>query len=359
MRWSTGRVTRLSVIVRSRGTRAGGLALAAALAVTLAACGGTSPAAAPSPSGCHSLVSCLKSKIPFAHPRPRSGQGSSGPVTLGPEALGPLAGHLSASAQQIVLGAMDGLAAGPRSQVIARLDGLSSVGATSLGTDLTQVFAASTPGAQAYAAALLGAPGTSAGAVSALTQDEMNQALGAFSPLPQELSQGDSQIASFFSQILSTTVPHIEGLLENGIAQVPAQDQPLVLANAARSLAAATPTDLEETVAYLEDSQAGALATRTAYQAGYDCGSIFNTCTTFDKWMLSVSGLKTMPALIQQDAVDCVLLPVCSQVEYQGVLAWIEQEAVNSQAQSAIVSTLSAEMEANNFATNQAWIEAM
>ena len=340
-----------------------------ALAVTtgallLGACGGTSlpgthsAAQVATKGACHSFVSCLAKKAGRG-PTPAPAPAPSRRSELGPSALGPLASELSSQVQQVMLTAMDGLSPRAASNVTARLDALSATDATRLAADLTQIMGADPTGAQAYAGALVGTGG--AGAAQALSSAELQAFSAGFDPLPGALSEGNSQVASFVSQILSTTVPHIESLMENALGQVAPQVVPLLLADANRGLqaASANPANLGDYVALLEDPSAEALATRTAYQAGYACGStLYNTCTSFDRWVLSVSGLKTAPPLIQQDIVDCVALPLCTQVQYQGIVSWVDQVAADSAASAAELRGMSAEMEANSYVATEAWMEA-
>ncbi len=338
----------------------------------LGACAGGLPsttASGHSHQTCHSLVACLSRKvasrlptIPASHPASpgsAASQPGSQPANLGPEALGPLSQQLSAANQQVLLGAMDMLSPGAASAVTARLSSLSSSGAARLGADLTQAFAANPRQAPAYADALVGIAGASV--PQAVAADEMQAFSAGFESLPGALSQGNTQVASFISQILSTTVPHIEAMMQTALSQVPAQQVPLLLADADRGLQAATanPENLGDLVAVMEDPTALALSERAAYQAGYDCGAaLMNTCTSFDRWMLSVAGLKTAPAIIQQDVVDCIALPLCTQTDYQGIISWVDQVAASSASSAAFMNGLSAEMEANSLAATESWMGA-
>ena len=258
----------------------------------------------------------------------------------------------------MMLAAMDGLSPAAAGGVTSHLDALSSSEAARLGADLQAALRADPTNARAYAEALVGsADARVAPAVAGAELQTFRAILGA---LPGELANGNSQVASLVAEILSTTVPHIEQMMQYGLSQLPAQVVPLALADANRGLAEAPPTELGDYVALLEDPSAEALATRTAYEAGYACGStLTDTCTPFDRWVLSVSGLKTAPALIQQDIVDCVVLPLCTQVEYQGVISWVDQVAADSSASAAEVQGLSTEMEANSFLATERWMEAL
>lgn len=343
--------------------------LAAAGAILLGACGGTSLPVThegvrpTSRHVCHSLISCLTSKATHRGEATRRvlsppPSAPSQRAVLGPSALGPLANGLSPANQQLILAAMDSLSPGAASSVTARLDQLDPADVSRLQGDLSAALGADPAQAQAYADALVGTGSTAPAA--AVAQAELQELSSALGNLPGALANGNSQTASFVSEILSTTLPHIEQMMESGLAQIPAQAVPIALADVNVGLAKASPTEVGDYVALLEDPSAEALATRTAYQAGYACGStLYGTCSPFDQWVLSVSGLKTAPSLIQQDIVDCVLLPLCTQVQYQGVISWVDQVAVASSASAAEVQGLSAEMEANSYVATERWLEAL
>ncbi len=373
------------------------IVIAAFLGILLAACGGASSIAAQHPkptvcrrsvAGCHAQATHSSSKespspsrittnkMPSgttsvsvhqlhtsgsASPSPSipapSQQTSQAPVALGPSALGPLQNDLPGGDAQLIVNAMNQLPPSASSQITNRLNGLSSGEAGALAADLSQVLGSDPANAQGYADALVGVSAPSA--VQTATNDAMQSFSNAFQSLPGQLSQGISQVAAFVSQILSTTVPYIEQLITNGLSQVPSQDEPLLIAMAVRTLGTVSPTQLGDYTALMEDPTAQQLATETAYQAGLACGAtLYNTCTPFDQWVLSVSGLKTAPAPIQQDIVDCLLLPVCSQADYQGVIAWVDQVAANSAVNSISIQALGNEMQANSYAAAQGWIEA-
>ncbi len=359
------------------------------LAAVLASCGSSNsvPNGRQKSAGARSLHG--SSQLPFKHvpasssmrhsgssPVSNSGQSSSQPVPaqsapiqssssspqrLGASALGPLASDLSPGNQQIVLQAMDQLPASAAGGITQRLDGLTAGEAGSLGVDLSQVLGSNTGYAQAYVDALTGA-GSGNGAVQAVTASGLDALAGPFQSLPSMLANevnGNTQIASFVSKILSTTVPYIQSLVGNGLAQVSPQAAPLLLVAANRALTAINPANLGYFVALMEDSQAQALATQTAYQAGLACGATLSgTCSTFDQWVLDNAGLKTAPAPIQQDIVNCLLLPLCSTQQYQAILDWIGQVAADSAAESSSIDSLSAEMQANSYTAAVGWIDA-
>lgn len=284
---------------------------------------------------------------------------SGGTPKLSPSALGPLAARLSPTDERMMLKAMDGLSPSAAGAITTHLDALDAAAAGRLAGDLTVALGADPGGAQDYADTLVGAAG--AEAAQPVATREMQAFSQGFQFLPGALSEGNPQIASFVAQILSTTVPHIESLMENALSQVAAPRVPLLLADANGWLhaASANPSNLGDTVALLEDPTALALSQRTAYQAGYACGlTLANTCTAFDRWMLSIAGLQTAPELIQQDIVDCVVLPLCTRTEYQGIVSWADQVAVNSSRSGALIRGLSAEMEANSYLATERWMEA-
>ncbi len=255
---------------------------------------------------------------------------------------------------------MDGLAPSAARNVTTRLDALPPSEATRLGEDITQAMASDPRDAAALAGALVGSGATTA--LQGVGSAELQAFSAGFQPLPGELSQGNSEIASFVAQILSTTVPHIESLMQGALSRLPAQVAPLLLADANRNLQAANqdPATLGDDVALLEDQVAEALTFRTAYQAGYACGStLYNTCSAFDRWVISVSGLKTAPEIIQQDIVDCEVLPLCTETDYQGIVQWVDQVAANSASSSAFMKTLSAAMEANSYVATERWMGAL
>ncbi|MDA8185123.1 MAG: hypothetical protein M0035_11990 [Actinomycetota bacterium] len=252
---------------------------------------------------------------------------------------------------------MSSLSPSAASTITSHLNALSATDAARLGNDLSGVLSADPADSQAYAGALVGTGGT--GVVTGVANAELQEFASALGQLPAALAQGDSQIASLVSELLSTTVPHIEQMMQNSLSQIPAPEVPIALADLHAGLAKASPTEVGDYVALLEDPSAEALATRTAYQAGYACGStLYGSCSPFDQWVLSVSGLKTAPSLVQQDIVGCVLLPLCTQVEYEGVISWVDQVAAASSASAAEVQGLSAEMEANSFIATERWMGA-
>ena len=224
-------------------------------ALLLGACGGTSLPASHQAShtagatSCHSFVSCLTKKASKVRPTASVPTQSQNPK-LTPSALGPLAGDLSQADQQIMLSAMDSLPASAIRAVTSRLDSLSASDATRLGADLSQVIGADQADAQAYADALVGTgpPQTASGAAQA----EMQAFASALGQLPGALAQGNDQIASFVSQILSTTLPHIEQMMEAALSQVPAEVVPLALADVNAGLAKASATEVQGLSAEME-----------------------------------------------------------------------------------------------------------
>ncbi len=355
------RSNELTTPTGNRASTFAAMAIVLVGALLLGACGGTSlseshQATHKSSKGtCQSFISCLTAKTTH-QPSPQTS--APGPrSTLGPSSLGPLESELPPADQQLMLSAMSSLSPSAASTITSHLNALSATDAARLGNDLSGVLSADPADSQAYAGALVGTGGT--GVVTGVANAELQEFASALGQLPAALAQGDSQIASLVSELLSTTVPHIEQMMQNSLSQIPAPEVPIALADLHAGLAKASPTEVGDYVALLEDPSAEALATRTAYQAGYACGStLYGSCSPFDQWVLSVSGLKTAPSLVQQDIVGCVLLPLCTQVEYEGVISWVDQVAAASSASAAEVQGLSAEMEANSFIATERWMGA-
>ncbi len=289
-----------------------------------------------------------------SHPQPST---PSSTQLLDMSALGSLQGNLSSQDAQIILSALTQLPASAGRQITGRLDALTSADASILGKNLTQVFTNDNTDAQGYANTLVGVSGFE-NAVLNTTTAELNAISELFQPLPSAFAGGNTQISLFVSEVLSTTVPYIESLLENALHQVPQVARPLVLAASYRILEQNTPTDLGNIAVLLLDPKAQLLLHDSAYQAQLDCTSAQGTkCTAYDRFIISTAAARTAPFAVQQDFVSCGLAPLCTAAQSQVVISWAKQASPPPSASS--ISTLASLMQADSYATAAAWIDAL
>ncbi|MCL5446657.1 MAG: hypothetical protein M1350_04525 [Actinobacteria bacterium] len=351
------------------------------LTTVLSGCATTKPAQArhqKHPAPCPSTVlSCLTGDMSHAggktNGRAYPGSGELGPPPqcptpanltqplprhLGTSVLGPLQADLSSGDQQLILDAMDQLPATAADRIARCLDGLDSSKAGVLATNLSLVLEMDSANAGGYAGALVGIRGAGNGPVQVAAGSVLRSISGLFDVLPHALAGGNSQISSFITEGLSTTVPYLEGILQAGVAQVPPAIAPLLLAAAYHILEPNDPAELANLEVLFEAPKAQALTSRYAYQAGLDCGASSSKCTAFDRWVTSIAAARTPPPAVQRDAVNCMLLPLCTSVQSKAVIAWVKSGTGGASSGTAALQQLISIMSSNSYAAAQGWIYA-
>jgi hypothetical protein len=252
-------------------------------------------------------------------------------------------------------------------RAVARLDALPPAKRQGMVTTLRNGLAPLTEAERAAVIdGLIGVAGArELAALGALSQGAVAEIVALFhqylDALPAYFGDpGDPNATSFIDQVFSLMQPNLTYLLTNALANVPTGARALVaeadVAGTATLGQRNNPGALGSILLILQSASAEQFVQGSAYEAGGQCG--LGNCTAFDYFVIEVSGVHVMPELIQSDFINCAYSPVCTPVEYQGIVQWIEIQIQSTEAQQALVNDIAADFAEDTANISQNWIEA-